>query len=504
MKPPIVLHLLVVLLLLAVSSRHAAAQWNPPERITGNSVDEFLYPGSLAIDGNDLLHAVWMQNDPVTSQKKILYLEGSSGSWGQPEEIPTSDLHGPSPDLAVHTDGTAHVVWFEGISNTSEIFYATKSSGTWIVEGITGNATEDLDPAAAVDGDGFPHIAWIGYDPSSGEGKVFYGNRTAGSWGTEVLANSSLGAFWTGANPTISVSRLGAVQITYRGGDYGMYKIHQATNATGSWVIKTLSSGNANDSTSSVRTDFYNICYLAVSGSDGWGFPGRVYTTQSTDQGITWSSMQLASGGWSATNPVLGIDWNGNSHIAWEETNGNFYTGTIFFTTNRTGSWTTEKITGSVENLSPSIAVDGSARAHIIYVNVATGSSLREIYYLSNASPTVTMTLTPRGSTTLPRGSTLSMDLAATNETGAAVSTDFWITAIVASTGTEITIPPSLLGFPNPFHGSIPAGATINGTVSLQIPPAAPVGLVTLAGSLGDFFGGTYLDRAAVSIRVVP
>jgi hypothetical protein len=213
----------------------------------------------------------------------------------------------------------------------------------------------------------------------------------------------------------------------------------------------------------------------------------------------------LATGTYSGTSPVLGIDWYGAARIAWEEVSGNILTGRILHTTNETGSWASEPITGLEENYSPSLAVDGSGASHVLYVNMENlVADSTEVLYLTNSAPVLTLSMVPQGETAIPRGESLFLDITATNETAGPVTTDFWLTGIVAATGGEFKIPPALLNIPNPIHGTIPAGVTVQGTVRIDIPMQAPTVLFTVAGSLGDYAQETYLDRAAVSVRITP
>jgi len=493
----------LVIVIAAAITGTALGQWYPPEQITSNSFDELVYPGSLAIDGNDLLHAAWMQSDPVSGDRRIVYIEGRQGDWTAPVEIPAPLAVCNHPDLAVHLNGDAHLVWMQESGDQGEVFYTTNSSGQWVYERLTNNATADVDPVVAVDGDNVPHAAWAGYDPASGQGKIFYATNSSGNWVVDVLSGSSIGGFWTGADPRISVSQAGVVQIAYRGGDYGSYGVHLATNMTGAWTYQALPSGNADDFTGSVRTDFYNTCYLAISGNDGWGMPGHVYYSESADQGAGWSTPELLSGNNSGVGAVLSVDWHGQSHVAWEETSGNFYTGKIYYSTNETGSWSSNPIATKDENAGPSIVVDGSGGVHVFYVNgYYSGGFVKEVYYLTDSNPILTLSMKPQGATVIPRGGTLSLDMTVENWTSSAVPADFLMTAIVAASGAEIRVPSPFLNIPNPAHGTV--NTVINLTAVLSVPTNAPLGLFTLVGSLGQAATATFFDKAAVSIRIVP
>jgi hypothetical protein len=301
------------------------------------------------------------------------------------------------------------------------------------------------------------------------------------------------------------VSLDGAPQVSYRGGDYGQYRIHHAQKLGASWRIQPLATGNPEDYASTLRTDPYGVTHIAMSGNSGPGTRARVFHARSLDRGYTWSLPTLVSGPYSAAGPVLGIDWNGNVHLAWQETTGSLYRGRIFHSTDRGGPWLHQAVTGTDEHFRPSLVQDGSGSSHIFYTrSTYDGTFHNEVYYVSDRAPTVTVSMVPLGSTSVPRGGTLPLEITVTNETSSAATVDFWMTGILAATGNERLLPSSVLDFRHPIRGRVPAGATFTRTVTLRIPPTAPARLFLLTASVGDRAAGTYADRASLAVRVVP
>jgi len=483
----------------------AIAQWNPPLPITANSREETVYRGSTALDGNDRIHFVYTDRASGGSLNRILYLEGMPSSWGSPIVlVPAAEQY--VPDLAVHPNGTTHIVYQKGIGNSAEIRYLTNATGAWVDEAITTNAVPDHSPAVAVDGDDRPHVAWAGFDTQSGKGKIFYARREAGTWTVQRIAASYLGDYWIGAMPRISVSVGGIAQIAYRAGNYLSYRVDHANKVSGSWQIQTLPTENAEDFACSIRTDPYGVVRIATSGADGFGLPARTHFRASFDRGVTWTPATRVSGSYSAAGPVLVVDWFGISHIAWEETAGNFYTGTIFHATDASGSWFNEAITGPDENFQPSPTVDGSGFVHVLYQNqvYSGGNYTTEVYYLSNATPTVNVSLAPQGPTAVPRGGSLPIDVTVSNGTPIPRTFDVWWTGIHADTGAEIPVPSQLLGIPNPVHGTLGAGKSATRTVVARIPASAPTGIFTLTLTAGNHAAGSFLDRASLVVKVLP
>jgi hypothetical protein len=498
------LRALVALAGLAALPSAALAQWNPPMPIVTTAQDEETGPGSFALDGNDRFHLVWVERTPGTTTSRILFRRGRPGNWDPDVEIAPPGEH-YEPHLAVHLNGSSHVVWITGSTNAADIRYATDASGSWVTESLTSNATGDFGPAIAVDGDDRPHVVWAGWDPSRQKGKIFYARRDPSGWTTKILAASYIGDYWMGAQPSIAVTGDGVPQIAYRASNYQSYRVDHATNVTGPWTYQALPTPNLEDFSSSIRCDPYGILHLAIGGHEGWGMPAHVHFATSLDRGVTWSTRTLVSGSHSAAAPVLAVDPYGLDRVAWEETSGNFYTGTIFQATNQTGSWTNAPVTGPAENYKPSLAVDGSGFSHVFYTfQLQTPPFPNDLYYVSNAQPTVTVTMSPAASTTIPRGGTLPIDVTVSNETPMPQTIEFWMTGINARNGNERFVPSSRLGFPNPLRGTIPAGATVTRRIELSIPASAPTALFTLTASVGNAAAVTYLDRASLWARIVP
>jgi len=323
--------LLLLLFLLVVAAPARSIEWQTPERLTINTVEDRTTSGSLFYFSSISIAVVWMQEQAAPGWR--LMSSDLAGVWTTPAPVDPSGAH---PDFAPRLSGTGdrvrHLVWQRGSGNAAEICYATGPLlGAWTIDPITSNATEDVTPDIAdgdIAGDGLPHVVWAGYDPISGSGKIFHAVRESGGWQTERLAASELGSFWTGSAPRVTVDYAGIVHVVYRGGDFGDYHAHYARKDNGVWTYQVLFSGNANDLVADVATDHFNPT-VAMSGNDGFGFPSHLYVRMSTDGGVTFQSPILASGVFSA---VLDNITEGPMHetrVVGSEVSGNIYTGNL-------------------------------------------------------------------------------------------------------------------------------------------------------------------------------
>ncbi len=332
MNGPRFLAAVIILLTLLTQFIGAASAhgtlWQPAERITHNDLEDRTTSGSLT-NGSFGLTVVWMQ-EQVTPGWRLMWSELSGlGAWTPPQPVNPSGSHSDFDPRITGYDERG-LVWQRGLGESAEIMFAIRAGNGWTIEPITMNATEDVAPDVALEGDfqGNPHVVWAGFDSKSGSGKIFHATREAGEWQIELLDGSDLGPFWTGAAPRVAVNYSGIVHVVYRGGDFGDYHAHYARKHNGVWTYQVLTSGNANDLIADVAADGFDPV-VAMSGNDGFGFPSRIYVRHSGDEGLSFSPPELASGSFSASlNNVTAGPWHG-IQVAGSEVSGNIYTGNV-------------------------------------------------------------------------------------------------------------------------------------------------------------------------------
>ncbi len=306
----------------ALATPALAFDWQPAERLTTNAGEDRTTSGSL-VNMSSGLTVVWMQAQSGSGWR-LMYSDLDGGHFTSPLPV---DPPGPHPDFepratSEQASSLRGLVWQRGIGNGAEIMYASGPIlGGWTVEPITTNASD----IAIMDS---PHVVWAGFDPISGEGKIFHAVRGAGGWQIERLVGSELGPFWTGATPHVAVDYDGVVHVVYRGGDFGDYHAHYARKESGGWTHQILTSGNGNDLIADVAIQG-NDPVVAMSGNDGFGFPSSIYVRQSTNGGVTFGSHELASGAFSASlDNVTAGPWHG-VNVVGSEVSGNIYTGNL-------------------------------------------------------------------------------------------------------------------------------------------------------------------------------
>ncbi len=361
-------------------------QWTDPviDTITNTQVHKETMPQSLCIDDSGYVHLVWKQQR--TGGWRIFYRTNSpAGNWGAIQEVIDSSQASFDPALAWWSLTQMPFIVYE---QDSEIYSAFLSGSTWQAEPITQNMQLDRSPTIAIDSLWLlPHVAWITDDSSTGQYKIAYAMAYLVGpyihWDIQTLTGSDLGPYGTGAAPFITVSHQEIAHIFYRGGDYGDYHVHHAWNdAPGSanWSYEIIYSGNANDFSAAAAFDADSGLHLAVSGNDGWGFPGRVFYFFKP-AGQPWQQYELASLSASAMQPSISIDGNNEPHIVWMETSGNIYTGHVFYSSrDSAGSWHVTQVIGN-DHFIPSFQIDHEGYGHIA-CHTGGNTGLYDIYHI--------------------------------------------------------------------------------------------------------------------------
>jgi len=380
------------------------SQWSGAaiDTLTRDTFRDDVDKQSIAVDAANTLHAVWKRANTGGGWRLFYASKPQFGTWSSPREIADSTLLIFEYAVAVdRQSGTPYVAYGRESAVQREIFLAEDSAGTWVHTRITENATEDLSPTIALDNNGFVHLAWIGQD-SAANWKIMYATNIGGPFQTQLLGGSDLGPFGSGAEPYIAVTPLGLAHIFYRGGDFGTYRIHHAwNNAPGgtTWNYDILATPNGNDFAARAVITQDTTIHLLASGNDGFGFPPRVFYTRKSPGG-TWTTPERANPSGSGWGGSLFIDRFGKAHITWDEVSGNIYTGNLFYSSNRTGSWTNAAILADGKTYNGVVILDSAGRGHAIAYNGDTFSA-QEIFVIHSPGP---LTSVDEARTTMPAG----------------------------------------------------------------------------------------------------
>lgn len=329
--------LFVALLFSLASGQFNQAVW---DTITRDSIEDYITDQAIAVNGYEQFHLVYGKC-LLNGSTSICYRFYDMLAGFSPEIVVYNEFEVYNPVIAsiMGDEFSEIIIVFEkGGDIWADI--NTIPPGDWEFENITNSAGEDLSPTITY-GYNAPQGAWITHN--SGVYKITYAWEENDSICREILEDSELGQFGSGAAPFI-VTYQSLPHIFYRGVNNSAYNIHHAfkVHPDSGWEIEYLETPNANDYTVSAAINGVGDIYVAISGNDGWGMPGHVYfMARAHDSGI-WSMPQLVTGPYSATNGSILYRPGHQIFIASCGVSGNIYNGNVYLSNNLSGSFQTQ------------------------------------------------------------------------------------------------------------------------------------------------------------------
>ena len=470
------------------SGQLAQAQWGQAvlEPVLVGPENDHLGHSALALDSQGTLHLVydrWMggSNHDFYYKKRPM-----GGTWSAPVLLGDSTANLLNPYLAVHKpSGFAYIVYLQN----GALKLAIRNGFFWTYADLPTPGMDALfDPAVTVGTNGYAHVAVI--VQTGGIFKIGYGYWDGFTFHFQVIQNSELGPYGSGAAPDICTTFDGGVAISYRGGTYLAYHIDVAENATlggTTWDIQTIYQPDYQCYESSIKAAPNSDLHLAYSGDMGWGFPGRVFYAYKPDGALQWGPSTQISGTFSGVAPRLAVtDYNITPHVLFEERSGNILTGNICYTTNQSGSWVAQYLQQG-DKYAPSLVMDeaqttNGSMCFMQYV----GSNNYDIYYYGfvgiGAGTGFPITLTPSNPPIqIPAGGgTFSFTCEVGNLSYLAVVIDAW-TAVLLPDGTLYGPILNLQNF------GIPPFSSRIRTFNQIVPPRAPSGTYIYLGYSGEY-----------------
>jgi len=313
--------------------RGSDGTWSSPQNIS-NTLMESLNP-QLAVDGSGAIHVVWADSTP--GPEDIYYAQrGSDGTWSSPKNISNSSECSRAPQLAVDKGGTVHLMWSESDSNleNGEIFYARRSSnGTWSSPQNISNTPGGSDSQQFVlDESGVIHVVWA--DGVSDTSDIYYVKQSSDGVWSSPQNISNLGH--SGA-PQLTVDQDRTVHVVWsdpifpsQGNIFYAYRDHDGvwssplniSNESGyplSPKIAADASGTLHVMWSCLNCANSYVSYARRSGDGTWSEPQNV--SNISDRG-------------GDACPVMVVEASGAIHVVWIGNPGNgwscaYYTGPV-------------------------------------------------------------------------------------------------------------------------------------------------------------------------------
>jgi hypothetical protein len=356
--------LLIILFSISISVN---AQWVGAvfDTLTHNTVRDEVNQGSMDIESSGIIHVVYTRENAGSGWNIFHKKRYTNTSWSQEESV--GDTIGFVPVIvASNVSGQAYIAYESPFSGFEQIFVCSDSTGFWNCQQLTFDSTNNTSPSIAIDGSGFIHLAWIGID-AVGDYKIKYANNMNGIWNSQLLTNSELGMFGSGAAPQIGVDQMGNAHICFRG-DYGFgYRIHHAYNDSpnsSNWNYEIVITPNDEDMASSIVVDKDTVVHLLVSGDDGFGTDVEAFYQTRPFSDTAFNQPDAAASLYRGGVGDLFIDHDGQAHVVLNEINGNFYTGNIIYANPNTWNGIILHNTGDLYNAN--LVLDEQDNAYLL------------------------------------------------------------------------------------------------------------------------------------------
>jgi BNR repeat-containing family member len=303
-------------------STDGGTTWGPAKRLTwssGNSKDP-----AIAIDSIGRLHVAWYcQSDYDIHYKRST---DGGGTWSATRRLTWTSGDSLYPDIDIGKDDTVHIAWFDWTPGNSEIYYKMSVDGglNWsAARRLTWTSANSYFPAMAIDPYGRIHV--IFYESVSGSSEVFYTRSTNGgtTWGAKKRLTWTAGSSYAQAIAADPSNNIHVAWMDNTSGyDEVLYK--KSTDGGSSW-------GGAQRLSLTSGSSYWPALAADASGNIhvGWhdNTPGLadIYYRKSTDGGVTWEATQrLTWTSGSSFSTALDVDASNNVHVVWyDDTPGN-------------------------------------------------------------------------------------------------------------------------------------------------------------------------------------
>jgi len=262
---------LLVMLLVSILPTATAATWSDTSVVSAESGSNTFYP-SVAVGPDGTVHVVWydsMEYSGSGGDQDIFY-KSFNGSWSDLTVVSTgSTTDSRYPSIAVGSDGTVHVVWYDsmdysGAGTDDDIFYKS-FNGSWsdLTVVSTEGTVDSEKPAIAIANDGTVHVVWqdtTDYSGAGGDYDIFYKDLAiyrvyevstqttqegvAFSYVAQANREASSWSLQSNATFPISIDVAGNIIATPEEGDSGAYWVNISSisvNSESDWENFTLS-----------------------------------------------------------------------------------------------------------------------------------------------------------------------------------------------------------------------------------------------------------------------
>jgi hypothetical protein len=275
------------------------------------------------------------------------YSEYRNGVWNY-----TNSPFWSSAAVAMDNNGNAIIIWTQrDIDDTWQISKSEYRNGVWthpssIADHFSpngGSDTQPLYPRVAMDDNGNAIIVWQQYDGATFS--VFKSEYRNGSWKHPASLSDHISQGWHAYQPNVAMDNNGNAIIVWKQWDGANYQIFKSEYRNGSWTYPANLSDNISpdgtavwDATPQVAMDNNGNAIIVWDQQDGTTYTQIFKSEYRNGSWTNPSSLSdnISPDWYSAENPQVAMDDNGNAIIVWDQWDTNYK---IFKSEYRGGAW---------------------------------------------------------------------------------------------------------------------------------------------------------------------
>lgn len=251
----------------------------------------------IAIDNKGIPHISYID----VTNGGVKYAKREGNSWSIETVDKLANYRTVSTSIALDSESTPHIIYtFESAGNAGNgdvIKYAFWSGDSWKTENVSSNG---LDVYLALDSNDKPHVSFVKENPNTNKKRIYYANKTSGSWSVESVDSPTR----AGGDTGIAVDSENHAHIAYH--DYGNGSIKYAYWNGDSWDIKTVEQNVGSEEGLKIAVDALNNPHIIYTDAE------KELLIYATLNGDSWVKETVNRMG----NPSIAIDHLNRVHVA--------------------------------------------------------------------------------------------------------------------------------------------------------------------------------------------
>jgi outer membrane protein assembly factor BamB len=234
----------------AANSSDLGATWTSTVIADGTTYNQ--HYGALAVDSNDVVHAVWHGfHSGQATYRQIRYCNNSGGTttWGEPVNLTDDSSYNQHyPSLAIDSNDNLHVVWSAGGKGTSvdeQVSYinSTDVGSTWSgIQVLTDEANDGDDmwyPSIAINSTDSVHVVYMCEDYANGYDQILHQESDDGgiSWSTWTSDAITSDSSYNQKNPCLAIDDNDVLHVSWYGDNQNTKDQVGYSYNDGSWSV---------------------------------------------------------------------------------------------------------------------------------------------------------------------------------------------------------------------------------------------------------------------------